>query len=152
MPASLAPSSALVSFFSSMLVQVRCMLVLRSKRRWASMHSSRVRSLVLPPAPHVTSAYSGFCAAMRPMRLYRFLTPSSVRGGSVGQDRGGGHNGGRRRMSQNRGPASNAAPPRPRRPALGQTGVAQRCSTDHARARRRTRPRRRPATHVASQL
>lgn len=93
MPASLAPSSALVSFFSSMLVHVRCMLVLRSKRRWASMQSSRVRSLVLPPAPHVTSAYSGFWAAMRPMRLYRFFTPSSVRGGSAQQAAGARHSG-----------------------------------------------------------
>ena len=40
-------------------------------------------------APQVKSTNSGFCVAMRPIRSYRFCTPSDVRGGKYSNDTNG---------------------------------------------------------------
>ena len=48
-------------------------------RRWWDL-SSRVRSVVEPPAPHVMSTNIGSSLAMRSTRSYRFITPASTPG------------------------------------------------------------------------
>ena len=47
-----------------MFVHVRCMFGSKPYDSFSLMHISSVRSDVLPPAPHVTSAYSGPAAGM----------------------------------------------------------------------------------------
>lgn len=42
-----------------MLVQVMCIITLGEQNWWALAEISRVRSAVLPPAPHVTSMNMG---------------------------------------------------------------------------------------------
>ena len=59
----------------SMFVQVKCMIVSMSCSDWVSPASSRLRSMVFPPAPHVMLTASGSKAERRAIRDWRFSKP-----------------------------------------------------------------------------
>ena len=88
-PASFAPVSPKSHFSFTWFVHVRCMFTIRLCCFCDVFERSRVRSDVVPPAPHVKSMKSGFCAAMISICLCSFFTPSSVFGGKYSKEMNG---------------------------------------------------------------
>ena len=56
-------------------VQVKCMIVSSPQSFWANPARSRLRSIVLPPAPHVTETARGFNEDSREIRVSKFSNP-----------------------------------------------------------------------------
>lgn len=59
----------------TILVHVRCKIVSMPYSSWVNPAISRVRSFVVPPAPHVTLTANGFNSIMRAIRETRFSKP-----------------------------------------------------------------------------
>ena len=85
-PAALQPSNALWIWIVSMLVHVKCKFGFNPTSFLARRHKSKVSSDVLPPAPQVTSANSGFLFRNSFMTRINESTPASVLGGKNSMD------------------------------------------------------------------